>query len=165
MSFEPWMERALALAARGAGEVEPNPRVGCVLLQGEQVVGELFPPVVLGDFPARRLAVATRVIAQQPGPAEPPAEVEIEHTIARAAGGESVQLDDGVATFVAEFDRKFGAGNCESRHQATLSVTDRLAVESFYPEVSITFVVRAAGEHYHVPLLLNPFGFTTYRGS
>ena len=40
MSFESWMERALALAARGAGEVEPNPRVGCVLLQGEQVVGE-----------------------------------------------------------------------------------------------------------------------------
>ncbi|MCC6554789.1 MAG: hydroxyisourate hydrolase [Polyangiaceae bacterium] len=42
---------------------------------------------------------------------------------------------------------------------------ERLAVDSFYPEVSITFLVRAAGEHYHVPLLLNPFGFTTYRGS
>jgi 5-hydroxyisourate hydrolase len=40
-----------------------------------------------------------------------------------------------------------------------------LGVEAFYPEVSITFQVRAAGEHYHVPLLLNPFGYSTYRGS
>jgi 5-hydroxyisourate hydrolase len=31
--------------------------------------------------------------------------------------------------------------------------------------VSIDFVVRAAHEHYHVPLLLNPFGYSTYRGS
>lgn len=39
------------------------------------------------------------------------------------------------------------------------------AVSSFYPEVSITFRVAEGGQHYHVPLLLNPFGFTTYRGS
>lgn len=38
-------------------------------------------------------------------------------------------------------------------------------VEAFYPEVSIAFRVARAGEHFHVPLLLNPFGFTTYRGS
>ena len=38
-------------------------------------------------------------------------------------------------------------------------------VESFYPQVEITFVVRAAAEHYHVPLLLSPFGYSTYRGS
>jgi 5-hydroxyisourate hydrolase len=38
-------------------------------------------------------------------------------------------------------------------------------VDAFYPEVAITFRVSGAGEHYHVPLLLNPFGFSTYRGS
>lgn len=42
---------------------------------------------------------------------------------------------------------------------------EALGVEAFYPEVSIVFAVRGAGEHYHVPLLLNPFGFSTYRGS
>lgn len=41
----------------------------------------------------------------------------------------------------------------------------KLGVEAFYPEVSITFVVAEPGQHFHVPLLLNPFGFTTYRGS
>ncbi|MEU1692738.1 hydroxyisourate hydrolase [Streptomyces hirsutus] len=34
----------------------------------------------------------------------------------------------------------------------------------FFPEVAITFAV-VAGEHYHVPLLLNPFGYSVYRGS
>ena len=35
----------------------------------------------------------------------------------------------------------------------------------FYPEVSVTFTVRAADEHHHVPLLLSPYGYSTYRGS
>ena len=35
----------------------------------------------------------------------------------------------------------------------------------FYPEVSVTFVVGPGEEHYHVPLLLSPFGYSTYRGS
>lgn len=39
------------------------------------------------------------------------------------------------------------------------------AIESFYPEVSILFEVRDASEHHHVPLLLSPFGYSTYRGS
>ncbi len=37
--------------------------------------------------------------------------------------------------------------------------------DSFYPFVEITFKVDEGGEHYHVPLLLNPFGYSTYRGS
>ncbi len=34
----------------------------------------------------------------------------------------------------------------------------------FFPEVTVTFAV-APGEHYHVPLLLSPFGYSVYRGS
>lgn len=41
----------------------------------------------------------------------------------------------------------------------------RLNVEGFYPQVSVAFHVRSSTEHYHVPLLLNPFGYSTYRGS
>ena len=37
--------------------------------------------------------------------------------------------------------------------------------EGFYPEVTVIFEVRDASQHYHVPLLLNPYGYTTYRGS
>ncbi|MHB1021071.1 MAG: hydroxyisourate hydrolase [Acidobacteriaceae bacterium] len=36
---------------------------------------------------------------------------------------------------------------------------------TFYPEVTIVFTVSESRVHYHVPLLLSPFGYTTYRGS
>lgn len=35
----------------------------------------------------------------------------------------------------------------------------------FYPFVHVVFVVEESRDHYHVPLLLSPYGFTTYRGS
>jgi 5-hydroxyisourate hydrolase len=38
-------------------------------------------------------------------------------------------------------------------------------VAAFYPEVTITFTVADPGAHYHVPLLLSPFAYSTYRGS
>ncbi|MFI9510733.1 hydroxyisourate hydrolase [Nocardia sp. NPDC052566] len=37
-------------------------------------------------------------------------------------------------------------------------------VETFYPEVAVEFIVGAE-RHYHVPLLLSPFAYSTYRGS
>ncbi|CAM5525363.1 hydroxyisourate hydrolase [Streptomyces aurantiogriseus] len=41
---------------------------------------------------------------------------------------------------------------------------DSGAAGVFFPEVTVTFAVTP-GEHYHVPLLLNPFGYSVYRGS
>lgn len=38
-------------------------------------------------------------------------------------------------------------------------------ISSLYPQVVIVFEVRDAQEHYHIPLLLSPFGYSTYRGS
>jgi 5-hydroxyisourate hydrolase len=35
----------------------------------------------------------------------------------------------------------------------------------FFPEVSVVFQVADPERHYHVPLLLSPFGYTVYRGS
>lgn len=37
--------------------------------------------------------------------------------------------------------------------------------DTFYPEVVVTFSVRDVAAHHHVPLLLSPFAYTTYRGS
>lgn len=37
--------------------------------------------------------------------------------------------------------------------------------QGFYPAVQIDFRVEGADEHYHVPLLLSPYGYSTYRGS
>jgi 5-hydroxyisourate hydrolase len=38
-------------------------------------------------------------------------------------------------------------------------------IRAFYPEIDVVFSVGGPGEHYHVPLLLSPFGYSTYRGS
>ena len=38
-------------------------------------------------------------------------------------------------------------------------------VPGFYPEVSVVFETAPGEKHYHVPLLLSPFGFSTYRGT
>ncbi|MBL8915836.1 MAG: hydroxyisourate hydrolase [Archangium sp.] len=39
------------------------------------------------------------------------------------------------------------------------------ATKGFYPYVEVVFEIVDGGAHYHVPLLLNPWGFSTYRGS
>ncbi len=41
---------------------------------------------------------------------------------------------------------------------------ERFGERAFYPFVEIVFMVTGK-EHYHIPLLLNPYGYTTYRGS
>jgi 5-hydroxyisourate hydrolase len=38
-------------------------------------------------------------------------------------------------------------------------------VATFYPEVAVTFTIDDAAAHHHVPLLLSPYAFSTYRGS
>jgi 5-hydroxyisourate hydrolase len=38
-------------------------------------------------------------------------------------------------------------------------------IESLYPQVTVVFSVRDAAEHHHIPVLLSPFGYSTYRGS
>lgn len=38
-------------------------------------------------------------------------------------------------------------------------------VRGFYPHVTIAFTISDGSEHHHVPLLLNPYGYSTYRGS
>ena len=38
-------------------------------------------------------------------------------------------------------------------------------IEAFFPQVEVEFEVREAGRPHHVPLLLSPYGYSTYRGS
>ncbi len=48
---------------------------------------------------------------------------------------------------------------------ATAEYFQTQSVSAFYPQVTIEFIVDNLQEHYHVPLLLSPFGYSTYRGS
>ena len=61
-------------------------------------------------------------------------------------------------------------GNGEALQAASYRLTFSTAEyfkpqECFYPEVTVLFDVRNASTHHHIPLLLSPYGYTTYRGS
>lgn len=48
---------------------------------------------------------------------------------------------------------------------ATRQYFDRSKIATFHPHVVVVFEVGETDRHYHVPLLISPFGYTTYRGS
>jgi 5-hydroxyisourate hydrolase len=50
-------------------------------------------------------------------------------------------------------------------HFDTGGYFEAAGVDTFYPEVTVTFTVVDPAAHHHVPLLLSPFAFSTYRGS
>lgn len=50
-------------------------------------------------------------------------------------------------------------------YRLTFATGAHLGTTAFYPEVVVTFRVIDPAEHHHVPLLLGPYGYTTYRGS
>ena len=53
----------------------------------------------------------------------------------------------------------------DGRYRLTFETSAYLGQAGFYPEVSVTFETGPGQDHYHVPLLLSPFGYSTYRGS
>jgi 5-hydroxyisourate hydrolase len=56
----------------------------------------------------------------------------------------------------------FDTGGYLSRQQAASGGGTGPA---FFPEVTVTFAVADGRDHYHIPLLMSPFGYSTYRGS
>jgi 5-hydroxyisourate hydrolase len=76
--------------------------------------------------------------------------------------GEGVTDDDGRVRDLAADG--LGAGV----HRLVFATGEYFAATGqtgFYPEVSVVFEVTGTGRHYHVPLLLSPYAFSTYRGS
>ena len=62
----------------------------------------------------------------------------------------------------------FDTGGYQARQSQQGSTDDDAATTPavpFFPEVTVTFTVAGDREHYHVPLLMSPFGYSTYRGS
>ncbi|MGP9822390.1 hydroxyisourate hydrolase [Salinarimonas sp. NSM] len=62
------------------------------------------------------------------------------------------------------FDAPLSPGHYRLRF-ATGAWYQARGLETFYPEVSLDFQVSDTDAHYHVPLLLNQWGYSTYRGS
>ena len=97
----------------------------------------------------------------------------LDTTLGRPAGGVGVTLsgaDGKLAEAVTDSDGRAadvgGAlepGTYSLRFDSGGYFASR-GIEGFYPEVLVTFTISGAG-HVHVPLLLSPYGYSTYRGS
>ncbi len=80
-----------------------------------------------------------------------------------SSAGEGTTNDDGRVTDLLE-EGAMSAGIYRLTFE-TKAYFEAKQAKTFYPEVVVTFCVEASAEHYHVPLLLSPFGYSTYRGS
>ena len=78
--------------------------------------------------------------------------------------GERVTDDDGrVRDFIEQ-----GARLDPGLYRLTFRTGEYFCAQgtaAFHPEVVVTFEIADASRHHHVPLLISPFGYTTYRGS
>ena len=71
-------------------------------------------------------------------------------------------LLEGEAFMPGKYELRFKAGDyLRQQHGALLGSTEPL----FLDVIPIRFGIADAGQHFHVPLLLQPFGYATYRGS
>jgi len=72
--------------------------------------------------------------------------------------------EDGRVSDLVAADMQLGAGTYRM-HFATGTYLEKRGAPAFYPFIDVVFVLDDGGEHYHIPLLLSPFGYSTYRGS
>lgn len=81
----------------------------------------------------------------------------------RAVGHGTTDSDGRLKSLTGE-----GEGLSEGVYRLTFETGDYFSaggVETFYPSAVVVFRVTDASQHYHVPLLISPFGYSTYRGS
>lgn len=94
----------------------------------------------------------------------------------RPAAGVAVRLADATGTELArgvtDADGRVGDLGPDRLDAGTYRVTFASGeyfagqgAECFHPEVNVVFRTAADQGHYHIPLLLSPFAYTTYRGS
>lgn len=78
--------------------------------------------------------------------------------------GQGETNQDGRVPDLSEAKEALAAGSYRV-HFALADYFAALDQRAFYPYVDVVFEISSAGEHYHIPLLLSAFGYSTYRGS
>jgi 5-hydroxyisourate hydrolase len=111
------------------------------------------------------MSVSTHVLDTMRG--TPAAGVEV--TLSRREpDGDWKPVADGVTDADGRI-RSMTAGDLEAGDYrlvfATRAYFERSGLNAFYPEVAVVFNLEGDTGHVHVPLLLSPFGYTTYRGT
>jgi 5-hydroxyisourate hydrolase len=93
-----------------------------------------------------------------------PATLEVEAAGGWKLVGKGTTNSDGRITDLTSNEAQSAAGVYRLIFDTGKYFSDQ-ELEAFYPQVTIVFRIEDPAQHYHVPLLLSPFGYSTYRGS
>ena len=91
-------------------------------------------------------------------------------TLSHRSGGEWSKVGtgrtnaDGRAPDLCPRDTVLEAGTYRM-HFAVSHYFDEIGAPVFYPWAEVVFNIEGDGQHYHIPLLLSPYSYSTYRGS
>lgn len=94
----------------------------------------------------------------------------VEVTLEQHVGPNWQMLAQGTTNEQGRIGELFPAGRTfeQGEYRVVFKTGDyyqRVGHETFFPEIPVIFKVRNTDQHYHIPLLLSPYGFSTYRGS
>ncbi len=78
--------------------------------------------------------------------------------------GQSITDTEGRVRGLLPEGLKLSAGTYRLTFDTAVYFASR-RMDCFYPSIAVLFTVTDAAQHYHVPLLLSPFGYSTYRGT
>lgn len=111
--------------------------------------------------------ITTHVLDTSRGRPAAGIEVRLEDAAGRELARAATDADGRIGRFPLAAGEEIQAGTYLLRFATGAYLADDAGGSrtAFYPEVAITFSVAAGEEHYHVPLLLSPYGYSTYRGS
>jgi 5-hydroxyisourate hydrolase len=111
------------------------------------------------------IGISTHVLDTAQGRPAPGVRVTAEH---RSPSGKFVATGEGITDNNGRIAQLLAgdAGLEAGVYRLTFYVGDYFKDQDhFYPEITVSFLVRDPSTHYHVPLLLSPYGYTTYRGT
>ena len=89
-------------------------------------------------------------------------------TLYRLDDGARSELTNGETNADGRVGSPFGGELAAGWYELVFEAGDYFAkngTASFYDEIAVRFVIEDGGRHYHVPILLSPWGYSTYRGS
>jgi len=89
-------------------------------------------------------------------------------TLARIAAHERAVVSEAITNADGRTDAPLGSELEAGVYELVFAVGPYFAAtgrRAFYADIPIRIVVESGAQHYHVPLLLSPFGYSTYRGS